>query len=380
MNDDRGRTLAQMRDHIQDYFSLTIPTSAQPPALDTGAASGRATLRSIAGFGLTALILAAAAWWLFLRAPLVTAVPVQIGDAAEVVYATGVVEPEHWAKVTAMQRKRIVEICSCEGQAVAAGDVLARLDDREERAVLTELEARLERLREDADRLDTLVQRNSVSRVTLDKKLTQVREHEARILAQKQRLSEFVLRAPIDGIVLRRDGEVGEIAGTGPNDTLFWVGQRKPLRVAAEINEDDILRVKPGQAVLLRHEGHATAEPLDARVDRITPKGDPSTKTFRAYLALPADTPLQIGMSVEANIVVREVQGAMLVPSEAVADGSVMAVRNGKASRIPVEAGIQGANAVEVRGQIAAGELVVSPAVPGLVDGQAVRVAPALRP
>ena len=88
----------------------------------------------------------------------------RVGDAAEVVYATGVVEPVYWAKVTALQRKRIVEMCPCEGAAVKKGDVLARLDDIEERAVLSELEARLARLHDDVARTTTLVERNIVSR------------------------------------------------------------------------------------------------------------------------------------------------------------------------------------------------------------------------
>ena len=99
-----------------------------------------------------------------------------------------------------------------------------------------------------------------------------------------------------------------EIAGTAPNEALLWVGQARPLRIDAEINEEDIVKVRPRQRVLLRHDGHE-GTPLEAVVERLTPKGDPETKTFRAYLLLPDDTPLMIGMSVEANIVVREVEG-----------------------------------------------------------------------
>ena len=57
--------------------------------------------------------------------------------------------------------------------------------------------------------------------------------------------------------------------------------------------------------------------PLPATVDRITPKGDPESKTFRVHLNLPDDTPLKVGMSVEANIIIREKKGVMLAPAEA---------------------------------------------------------------
>jgi RND family efflux transporter MFP subunit len=301
--------------------------------------------------GLVAVALVAillAAWWVFVArgSEVRIAVPVR-GTAAEVVYATGKVEPVLWAKVAALQRKRIVEICKCEGEQVKKGQVLARLDNVEERAVLTELEARLARLREDAERLKGLSERNITTRVAYEEKQTQVREFEARVVAQKDRLGELELKAPMDGTVLRRDGEVGEIAGITATDVLFWVGQPKPLQVVAEVNEEDIARVRKGQAVLVRHEGFDD-DTLHATVDELTPKGDPTTKTFRVYFALPDKTPLKIGMSVEANIVVREAKNALLVPAEALANGSVQAVENGRVFRRNVKTGVKGTRMVEI--------------------------------
>ena len=57
--------------------------------------------------------------------------PCAVAHAAEIVYATGVVEPLRWAKVLALSRKRIVWICDCEGKVVKKGDVLVKLDDGE---------------------------------------------------------------------------------------------------------------------------------------------------------------------------------------------------------------------------------------------------------
>lgn len=313
------------------------------------------------------------AWWLIASRPQVTAVKPTRGDAAEVVYATGVVEPQQWAKVSSLQRKRIVEHCNCEGKDVKRGDVLARLEDGAERASLRELEARRDRIQEEAQRLEGLVERNATSRVTYDEKLTQLREQDARIAAQKDRINDLVLRAPMDGVVLRRDGEVGEIAGTNAADILFWIGQPKPLRVVAEVNEDDIIKTRLGMKVLLRHEGLA-GEPLPATLSEITPKGDPSTKTFRVYFALPDDTPLRIGMSVEANIIVREVKGALLVPIEAVADGHALEIRDGRIHRIAIKTGIRGARMVEVLAGLGTDQTIVSPIAATLRDGVRVRV------
>jgi membrane fusion protein (multidrug efflux system) len=323
------------------------------------------------------LALAAAGGWYFYATGglprAVATVAVTRGSAAEVVYATGVVEPLRWAKVIAYQRKRIVDICRCEGKNVKTGDVLARLDDSEERATMGELEARRRHQQLDIERIRGLVARNFATQTSLDELITQSQEYDSKIAAQRERIDDLVLRAPMDGTVLRRDGEIGEMAGTGVNDILFWVGQPRPLQITADVNEEDVPRVAPGQKVLLRNDGFGSRA-LAATVADITPKGDPATKTFRVHLALPDDTPLQIGMSVEANIVTREKFDVLLVPAEAVADGAVFRVRDGRISKLSVTTGLRGTRMVEIVQGLSEGERIVTPAPNDLAEGARVRV------
>jgi RND family efflux transporter MFP subunit len=319
-------------------------------------------------------------WMRWSRIEVRTVKPV-IGDAAQVVYATGAVEPRIWAKVSAPARKRILELCDCEGKRVTKGDFLARLDDVEERAVLSELTARRDRLNEDVERLRLLMERNAVSRTNYEDKLTQLREYEARVLAQHDRIADLLLKAPIDGVVLRSDAHVGEITGIGVNDVMFWVGQPRPLRINAEVNEEDIAKVRTGQVVLLRHDGF-DGTTLSGAIEDVTPKGDPATKTFRAYVRLPDDTPLKIGMSVEANIVIKESKGVLLVPSEAVRDGAVMTVEENRLVRRPVTIGIRGTRMVEVTSGVDSSTVVVAPYGADLRPATRVRISsiPVARP
>ncbi len=74
--------------------------------------------------------------------------------------------------MVALQRKCIVWICNCEGKPVKRGDPLARLDDFEERAQLTELEARRKRLVLDAERIRRLVARSAATQTSLDQLIT----------------------------------------------------------------------------------------------------------------------------------------------------------------------------------------------------------------
>jgi len=307
----------------------------------------------------------------FLYPPLVTTSIANLAPVSEAVYGTGTVEPERWAKVVPLQRRRLVELCKCEGQVVKSGQILGRQDDAEERSALEQLEINRGQLERDLSRAEKERDKSDAARTEYEQRWTKLEEAKSRIAAQKVRLDSLLLRAPLDGMVLRRDGEVGEIAG--PTDVLFWVGPPAPMQVVAEINEEEINRIAAGQKALLRSEAFP-GRALRATVSQITPKGDPTRKTFRVYLRLPQDTPLRIGMSVEANIIFREKQAAVVVPAQAVTGDSVQIIEDGRISRVPVTVGIRGSRNVEIIGDVVKGMAVLSPSRTDLADGTRIRI------
>jgi RND family efflux transporter MFP subunit len=308
----------------------------------------------------------------FFRPPTVTTATAIVAPVSEAIYGTGTVEPERWAKVVPIQRRRLVELCRCEGQTVKAGQILGRQDDAEEVSELHQLEINNDQLARDLNRAEKDRDKNDAANTEYEQRSTKFEESKSRISAQKVRIDTLVLRAPLDGMVLRRDGEVGEIVG--PTDVLFWVGPPAPMQVVAEINEEEITRIAAGQKAFLRSEAFP-AQALRATVSQITPKGDPTRKTFRVYLRLPSDTPLRIGMTVEANIIYHEKPAAVVVPAEAVIGNAVQVVNNGKIQRVPVNVGIRGSRNVEVIGNVSKDTVVLSPARADLADGTRVRVA-----
>ena len=102
--------------------------------------------------------------------------------------------------------------------------------------------------------------------------------------------------------------------------------------------------------------------------------GDPVAKTYRIRASLPDDTPLLVGMSVEANIVTREKEGALLVPVDALQGGDVFVVDGSRVRRRAVTVGIRGTRTVEIISGVTGSERVVAPVPPGLVDGRRVRI------
>jgi RND family efflux transporter MFP subunit len=331
-------------------------------------------LQHLVATGILAIATAGAGYYGYshlLHPPSVTTGIASLAAVSEAVYGTGTVEPERWAKVVPLQRRRLVDLCRCEGQVVKAGQILGRQDDAEERSALEQMEINRGQLERDLTRAEKDRDKNDATRTEYEQRWTKLEEAKSKIAAQKVRLDSLILRAPLDGMVLRRDSEVGEIAG--PTDVLFWVGPPAPMQVVAEINEEEINRIAAGQKAFLRSEAFP-GRALRATVSQITPKGDPTRKTFRVYLRLPQDTPLRIGMSVETNIIFREKPAAIVVPAEAIAGDSVQMVDDGRIKRVPITVGIRGSRNSEIIGDISKGTTVLSPARRDLADGARIRI------
>jgi RND family efflux transporter MFP subunit len=320
---------------------------------------------------LAVLGAAAAGGWYWTQRPIPVGVAVATrGPAVQAVYATGVVEPLSWAKVGPLTTGRLAAIHARDGAVLKAGQPLARLDDREAMARLAELEARERYWREELARQTQLADRGFASRDARERAQSEFLQVQAAIAAQRQRISDLTLVAPMDGIVLRQDGEVGETVES--KSTLFWVGQPRPLRITADVDEEDIPRIAPGQATHVKSDAFPDTR-LMGTVAEITPKGDPVAKSYRVRVALPDDTPLRIGMTTEINVIVREVPDAVLVPVGALRGPAqarfVFVVDGARARRVPVEIGILGRSMAEIRAGLDAGARIVAQPPANLAEG-----------
>lgn len=313
----------------------------------------------------------AGVWFATGGVKIVVAARPERGPAVEAVYATGAVEPTYWAKVSSTQVGRIAEIPVKEGDRVKVGDILMRLDDREAKARLAELEAKERFLSADVARMAALAQRDIASQQAYQRTVS---DHAAAVAATaqaRQRLTDLTLVAPLDGEILRLDGNVGEVLRSG--DVVLWIGQRDPMRIEAEVDEEDIPKVQRGQKVLVKADAWPSRV-FTAQVTSLTPKGDPVNKNYRVRITLDPGQPLHIGMTTEVNIVVREVKDALLVPFGAMRGEAVFVVEGARARRRPVKVGIMGTSKVEIVEGLKPDEIVVSDPPPELKDGDYVQV------
>src|SRR5215471_15826638 len=266
----------------------SLEAAEPPPTVAAEPASHGFRWKLIGALALMTVV-AGASWW-YLRGPAITVAHVTRGVAAEIVYATGSVEPETWSRLTPLVRGRIIERCRCEGKMVKQGERLARLDDTEAQATLNDLRALEDFERQEFERQSQLLARGATTTQAQQKAASDLARIQAQIAAQAQRLRYYELVAPIDGIVLREDGEIGDMVD--PGTILYRIGLAKPLWVVAEVNEEDVPRIALGQKALLRTDAFS-GQVLSGFVKEITPAGDPVAKTFRVRIGLPDNTPLR---------------------------------------------------------------------------------------
>lgn len=301
----------------------------------------------------------------------VTTVHPHHGPAVQAVYATGTVEPSVMMPIASRAMARLAELNADEGAEVTKGQVLGRLEDEDLVNSLAQLQAQAKYAQQDFDRKNKLGEKGYATKDSVDAARAKLDAANAAVAKAEAEIGFLQLTAPADGIVIKRDGEIGQLIPA--NQPVFWLSCCAPLRVAAEVDEEDIAQVKPGQVVLIRADAFP-GKVFHGAVKEITPKGDPVARSYRVRISFTEDVPLRIGMTAETNIVVREVKDALLLPNSAVTqDNKIWVVKDGALAQQPVAIGAKGESETEIReGVTETDEIMLSPG-PDVKAGQKVR-------
>ena len=361
----------------------------------------------------------------------VVAMPIVRGAAIDAVYATGTVEAEDRVQIKAKTSGSIAEVLVKEGDRVKKGDLVARIDNPQLtfelkrgkvdlhaasaqggtvapqmealKAQAKAIGADLSMARQDMERLAKLGESGAVATADVDRAKARVAQLEATLLANEaqqralridlsantarqaaqvktleSRLADTEVRAPMDGVVLARQVELGEVVTV--NQTLFKVGDTARLVLEVSVDEADIARVhepaegKPASRVAVSL--YAFPKQVFAgAVFEILPDANRERKAFLAKVRL--DEPpagLRSGMSGEVNIIVGKKEGVLLAPAESEAEGHVWLADGGRAKRQAVKVGIRDLLRVEVVEGVGEGALVVIEGQDKLADGARVSV------
>lgn len=365
------------------------------------------------------------------------------GDLLQTVVASGRIITPQRVSIGAVITERVARIPVREGQSVGRNDVLIVLDDKDERAALdqaraseAQADARLRQLRElvlpaaeqalvqaQANALQTrqayertlsLHEKGFVGRSQLDDAKrnldvadsqlraarlqvqsngpsgsdyalaqTALQQAKANLGAAQVKLEQTVIRAPVDGVLIARNIEPGNVAQAGKE--LMVLAPAGETQVVVHIDERQLSRLALRQKAL----GSADAFPGErfaAELVYINPGVDPLRGSVEVKLKVPEPPAyLRQDMSVSVDIEVARRTNSVIVPTETVRDATgrepwVLAIRGFRAVRQPVKLGVRGDTRVEILEGVEPGDELI-PATNALIEAdqrvRAVAVAPA---
>jgi HlyD family secretion protein len=278
-------------------------------------------------------------------------------DLVEAVRASGRVRPKQKVDVSASVMGRIDDLRVAEGDPVAVGDVLLRIDPvaaegrlAQARAQLASAEASLAtaeaRLDETADQLhrqeslfgDGLVSESQVITAranhnvqlrTVEQLRAGVRSAEASVAVQAHEADQVTIHSPIEGVVIRRNVEEGENVVTGtmnnPGTVLMTIANLGVMECEVLVDETEVVHLRLGQAASVEVDAFpdTTFEALVTEVGnsaaRAVDLGSQTAIDYKVVVELTESRPgLRPDLSATAEIVVATRDDVVAVPIQSV--------------------------------------------------------------
>jgi HlyD family secretion protein len=306
----------------------------------------------VIGLLLVVGVVLALRWWTSTSAPAAPAYitrDVTLGDLTVTVTATGTLTPITQVEVGSELSGIVSSVEVDDNDRVRAGQVLARIDPtrlqaqaRQHRASLDAARARtqqaqatLDEARVQAARMEQLAGMQLVpaseldaARATLERAnadrasaAAAVAQAEAMLQTTEADLTKTIIRSPITGIVLQRSVEAGQtVAASFQAPVLFTLAEDlTKMELDIDVDEADVGLVEAGQQATFTVDAYPDRA-FTARVLKVSysPTATSGVVTYRAALDVDnSELLLRPGMTTTADIVVRDVSQAMLVPNAA---------------------------------------------------------------
>lgn len=286
----------------------------------------------------------------------VTAEEAERRDLTSVVSATGKIQPQVEVKISSEVPGEIIAIAVVEGQSVAKGDLLVRIDPETLRAQVAQSEAALSATRarslqakaqllqaeQDLQRLQDLNEKGFVSpsevetqqttvevqRANYQASLHQIEQQEMQLDEARDALSKTEVYAPMAGTVIALNSEVGErVVGTGQfaGTEIMRVADLSNMEVRVDVSENDIVHVAVGnEATILvdaitEREFPGEVVEIANSADIESSRSQEQLTTFEVKIKFAeTDAALRPGMTATADIRTRTVEEAVSVPLQSV--------------------------------------------------------------
>lgn len=261
--------------------------------------------------------------------------PVKRGDFRIEVKASGLVKPINRIEIKSKASGEIVALPVEEGRFVQKGDLIARLDQKDERSAVALAEAdRVIAKAEQAQaelmfkRRKALFQKKIISEEERDQISLQLAVAKGKVIQAntaldraRDRLDDSVVRAPVDGVILQKYVEKGQIISSGVSNVsggtpIVDIASMQSVYVEAGIDEIDIGKVAVGQLAVVVAEAYPDLR-FQGKVIRISPEAKVAQNVtlFDVIIEVEnVDQKLKSGMNTHIQITTLEKKNILLAP------------------------------------------------------------------
>jgi membrane fusion protein (multidrug efflux system) len=203
------------------------------------------------------------------------------------------------------------------GQAVQAGEMLAVLDTRQERAQAAAIEAQRELARLTFERMQGLLNERVISQAEFDRATAEFRETDARVGEVQAVIERKTIRAPFSGVLGLRQVNLGQYLAGG--DQLVTLQSLNPIYVNFGVPQQSAGNIPVGRVVRIRENDQDAGREWVGRVSAVDSRVDEATRNIQiqATLANPEGR-LRPGMFVQAEVVLGPSKALVALPASAI--------------------------------------------------------------
>jgi len=253
--------------------------------------------------------------------PTYKTVAIDEGPLVVGISASGTLNPVKSVQVGTQVSGMIQEIYVDFNATVKKGQVIARIDPREWQARFDQADANYILAKRNHENNQRLIEKNFVSPAAFDQTLSAYKSAKAALTMAKKALDDTVIKAPVDGVVVKRSVEPGQtVAASLQAPELFIIAQDlADMQVETAIDESDVGRIVEGMPATFTVDAFP-GKVFKSQVKQIrkAPINIQNVVTYTVLLtAQNSDLKLLPGMTANATIVTEQKESVLRIPNAA---------------------------------------------------------------
>jgi len=309
--------------------------------------------------------------------PVVTE-PVQLNTSVSELSVSGNVEGFKTVRLSFLVGGKINYLAAEEGQMLSRGQLAATLDPTNYSLAKQAADVQVQQFTDEYNRLKIMHDRTSVSESDFKKIGFALDEASTQQRLQGKNLSDTKLYSPINGVLLKKLAETGEIVSVG--NPILVIADISTVKVNAYIPENELHNIQLGQTATVEISALDTS--FQGKLTEVGSAADPSSRAFTVKVEVPNPKFLiRPGMVAEIKLSSRESHPAITIPAEAVLHNTneesyvyVADQKQNKAFVRKVSTGQVVNNRIEITNGLNNGDVIVTGGQQKLSDGSFVTI------